>query len=147
MRHLSIALASGLLLAGCSSPKAESKRPETAPVAKAVSTAVGNHPLAKFLELAGFRLSEESSSKLRVQFVAINHSEADLGDIGVKVRLYTTAAKPGDPPLSEFETMIPAVGPNEIKDVAVAVPSKLRVYELPDWQFIRAEFEITSPAP
>ena len=25
------------------------------------------------------------------------------------------------------------------------VPTKLRVYELPDWQFLKADFEITEP--
>jgi hypothetical protein len=25
------------------------------------------------------------------------------------------------------------------------VPTKMRVYELPDWQFLKADFEITEP--
>jgi hypothetical protein len=31
--------------------------------------------------------------------------------------------------------------------VDAKVNTKLRIYELPDWQFLRAEFDITSPAP
>ena len=77
----------------------------------------------------------------------VNHSEADIGDLSVKVKLVTTAAKPEDPPVAEFEAKVPALGPLEVKDVSGTATTKLRIYELPDWQFLRAQFEITSPAP
>ena len=77
----------------------------------------------------------------------VNHSDADIGDLGLKIKLTTSAAKPDDPPVAEFETKIPSLGPQENKDVTVNVPTKLRIYELPDWQFLRGQFEITSPAP
>lgn len=105
------------------------------------------HPLAKYVELVGFRLADVTGGKLRVKFAVVNHSEADIGDLGVKVRLTTSSAKPDDPPIAVFEVKVPALGPEEIQDVTATVPSKLRVYELPDWQFIKAEFEITSPEP
>lgn len=92
-------------------------------------------------------MSEGGSGKLNVKFVVVNHSEADIGDLGLKVRLTTSSAKPDDPPIGEFEVKIPSLGPEEIKDASATVPSKLRIYELPDWQFLKAEFEITSPQP
>ena len=82
-----------------------------------------------------------------MKFVAINHSEADLGDLGLTIRLQTTAAKPGDPPVAEFQAKVPSLGPLEIRDISAKVSTKMRIYELPDWQFMRAEFDITSPAP
>ncbi len=82
-----------------------------------------------------------------MQFVAINHSDADLSDLTVKVRLITTAAKPGDPPVTEFEAKIPMLAPLEVKDVTAQANTALRIYELPDWQFLRADFDITSPQP
>ncbi len=108
---------------------------------------IKKHPLAKYVELSGFRISEAGGGKIRVKFVVINHSEADIGDLGVKVRLTTSSAKPDDPPIAEFDVKVPSVGPEEIQDVSATMASKLRVYELPDWQFIKAEFEITSPEP
>jgi len=111
-------------------------------------TVIANkHPLAKYLELSGYRLTENGVGKLTVKFVVVNHSEADIGDLTLKVRLVTTAAKPEDPPITEFEAKVPALGPQEIKDVSATATTKLRIYELPDWQFIRAEVEILSPAP
>jgi hypothetical protein len=39
------------------------------------------------------------------------------------------------------------LSPYEAKNMRAPLESKLRVYELPDWQFIRADVTITSPQP
>ena len=139
-----------LMLAACSSPPVtDSKQTKkTGPVEPTSAVPIKKHPLAKYVELVGFRLSEAGGGKMmRVKFVVVNHSLADIGDLGVKVRLTTSSAKPDDPPIAEFDVKVPPLGPEEIQDVTATVPTKLRVYELPDWQFIKAEFEITSPQP
>ena len=137
-----------LALAGCSlAPDTKQAKQTAPPVVPGEAVAVGKHPLNKYIELVGFRMAEQGQGKLKVTFGVVNHSEADIGDLGLKVRIVTTAAKPGDPPVSEFETKVSSLGPQENKDVTVTVPTKLRIYELPDWQFLRAQFEITSPAP
>ena len=136
-----------LMLAGCSQPAPTSAIKQPAAAITGPATTTDKHPLAKYIELAAFRLIESKPGQLEVKFVAVNHSEAELGDLGVNIRLQTTAAKPGDPPVAQFQAMIPALSPFEIHDVSAKVSTKLRIYELPDWQFLRAEFEITSPAP
>jgi hypothetical protein len=40
---------------------------------------------------------------------------------------------------------VDSLGPLQNKDVSVTVPTTMRVYELPDWQFLRGQFEITAP--
>ncbi len=134
-------------LAGCSSPAPQATSKQGPAEITGPATTTSKHPLAKYIELAGFRLTESKPGELDVKFVAINHSEADLGDLGLTIRLQTTAAKPGDPPLGEFMAKVPSLGPLEIKDISAKVSTKLRIYELPDWQFMRADFDITSPAP
>ena len=138
-----------LILAGCSSPAPDAKQAKRTgpPEPPGAAVPTNKHPLAKYLELVGFRLSEAGTGKLKIKFSVINHSEADIGDLGLKVTLTTTAAKPGDEPVAVFDAMVPSVGPQDTKDVTVTVPTKLRIYELPDWQFLRGEYEITSPAP
>lgn len=135
------------VLAGCSSPAPSSAVKQPAAEITAPATTSSKHPLAKYIELAGFRLAEAKPGQLEVKFVAVNHSEAELGDLGVNIQLQTTAAKAGDPPVARFQAIIPALSPLEIHEVSAKVSTKLRIYELPDWQFLRAEFEITSPAP
>ena len=135
-----------LALAACKSGPGSATKEPLQPVA-GPATAVGKHPWAKFLELGGFRLAEAGPGKLRVKFIAVNHSEADFSEITIKVRLLTSVSKPGDPPMAEFEAKVPPLAPLEIRDVNVVVDSKLRAYEFPDWQFLRAEFDITAPQP
>jgi hypothetical protein len=130
-------------LVGCSSSSSTDKQSRTAAAAPVANH--GSNPVAKYVELVGFRVKEKGQGHLIVEFGVVNHSEADIGDLQMTVNLVTTAAKPGDPPLVTFPTKIPALGPQELKQVTVDVPAKMRVYELPDWQFLRADFQITEP--
>jgi ABC-type glycerol-3-phosphate transport system substrate-binding protein len=136
-----------LALGGCSSPAPQATTKQGPVEVTGPASTTSKHPLAKYIELAGFRLAESKPGELEVKFVAINHSEADLGDLGLTIRLKTTAAKPDDPPVAEFMAKVASLGPLEIRDISAKVSTKLRIYELPDWQFMRAEFDITSPAP
>ena len=103
---------------------------ETVPTTQAI-------PELKDLELIGFRLTEDEKEKPFVEFVVINHSGADLGDIGLKADLKAiTAHDQQTVGTFEFKTSLNAY---ESKDVKVPLATKLRVYELPDWQFLRAE--------
>jgi hypothetical protein len=137
-----------LLLAGCSSTAPEAKPAKSAsPYGPGPATATGKHPLAKFIELSGFRLTLGKAGELKIKFTAINHSDADLEELGVHIRIVTTVAKPGDPPVTEFDAKVPALGPQEDHDVEATAATQLKAYEFPDWQFLRADFDITSPAP
>jgi hypothetical protein len=124
-----------LALAACSSPPATDTKQtkKSGPIEPTSAVPTKKHPLAKYVELVGF--------------VVVNHSEADIGDLGVKVRLTSSSAKPEDPAIADFAVKVPTLGPEEIREVEASVPTKLRIYELPDWQFLKAEFEITSPEP
>lgn len=141
-------LAAGALMSACSSTPEEpiSAAPavdRSAPIQQTTS----NHPYAQYIELAGFRLGELEPGTLEVRFAAINHSEAELGDVQLMVRLFTNVAGPDDPPVAEFNASIEDWASREVRDVTATTTTELRVYELPDWQFLRPEFEITSPAP
>lgn len=135
-----------VVLAGCSSSSSSNKQAAAAPAVPAHFTASNtSNPIAKYLELVGLRIRERSPGHLVIQFGIVNHSEADIGDVKMTVNLSTTAAKPGDPPLISFPASVSKLGPTDLKDVTVEVPTKMRVYELPDWQFLKANFEITEP--
>ncbi|MEO7142278.1 MAG: hypothetical protein ABI165_02120 [Bryobacteraceae bacterium] len=133
---------------GCStSPPSKPAQPAAVALSLETPSAVSvqHHPLGKQLELAGFRIGEQAAGKLKIRFGVINHSDADITDLGLKVSLKLITAKPTDPPICVFEVKVPDLGPQEMKEVMGTASTKLRVYELPDWQFIHADFEITSP--
>jgi hypothetical protein len=123
-----------------------SKSEETAAAAKKAESATppGTHPYAKFVEITGLRLSEEGK-KVKVQYVVVNHSAAALAGMELKLTLTTVNAKPEDAPLAEFVSKVGDVDPFGSKDMAEQITTKLRAYELPDWQFLKATFEITAP--
>ncbi len=127
-------------MAGCSSPAKQAK-----PAAASTSqTSQSSNPVAKYLELVGFRIIEKSPGHLEVRFGVVNHSEADLGEVKMDINVRTTTAKSDDPPLITFSTKV-SLGPSDLKLVTVDVPTKLRVYELPDWQFLKPDFQLTEP--
>lgn len=135
-----------VFLSGCSSSSSSNQQAKSVPAVPAHFTASNtSNPIAKYIELVGFRVTERSKGHLIVQCGVVNHSEADVGDLKMTIHLGTTVAKPGDPPLISFPAQVARLGPSELKDISVEVPTKLRVYELPDWQFLKADFEITAP--
>jgi hypothetical protein len=141
MKMWTIVLAGVLGLAGCSSPGTQAKPAPTG----AAQTSQSSNPFAKYLELVGFRIIEKSPGHLEVRFGVVNHSEADIGDVKMDVNVRTTTAKSDDPPLITFSVKVPSLGPSEMKPVVADVPAKLRVYELPDWQFLKPDFVLTEP--
>jgi hypothetical protein len=136
-----------LSLVGCSSAPPDDKKNKTvfAPPPMHFTATNTSNPVAKYLELVGFRINERKPGQLQIQFAVANHSEADIGDVKITVNLGTTAAKPGEAPIITFPASVSKLGPSDLKDVTVDVPTKLRVYELPDWQFLKADFQITEP--
>lgn len=119
---------------------------EPAPVAAVEpgtpAAATNAHPLSKLIELSGFRLAEDKSQKASVKMLIINHSTADTGQLELTVTLKAVNAKSGDTPLATFDVRVPAIEPLGTREVSAPIKTALRAYELPDWQFIRAEFQI-----
>jgi hypothetical protein len=145
MRKWLLAVGSCALLCSCSSDAEKTQAKSPLPAAPSQVEGKTNNPAAKYLELVGFRTREKGPGKIEITFGVVNHSEADLGDLSMKVDLRTIESKPNDPPVFSFEAKVPSLGPEELKQVSVQVPSKMRVYELPDWQFLRPQFQITEP--
>ena len=138
-----------LMLVGCGG-SAEVAKPTAAKgeidlLSKPKATNGKVHPYAKNIELGGFRISEPKPGTLRVKFNVVNHSLADLGDLEMNVFMAQAGSKPEDPPICVLKVRVASLGPEESKSVEATTTTKLRVYELPDWQFIRAFFEITAP--
>ena len=94
------------------------------------------HPLAKFLEVTGVRLLQDEKKQTEVLYVVVNHSAAALPEL--KCRLAILGA-------GDLTFQLPSLGPYESKELKSTLNTKLRVYELPDWQFTKTELQIISP--
>jgi hypothetical protein len=97
------------------------------------------HPLAKYVEIAGLRVMEDNRGQVKIGYIVVNHSPADLPGLRAQITL-SAAGKP----VFEFPTTIPSIGPYESKDLTATVKTNLRPYELPDWQALKPTFVIKS---
>ena len=117
------------------------------PAEAATSATPSANVLNQYIEVTGLRLVEENPKNLQIEFVIVNHSQAPLTDVAGTVTIRPITAKPDGESVGSFNFRLPELRPYEAKDMKAPLQSKLRVYELPDWQFIRADVVITSPQP
>jgi hypothetical protein len=117
---------------------------ENAPAGAAASKAKAN-TLQKYVEVVGMRLMEDSKKKPEIRFVVVNHSGAEIADLAANVNLWARTAKSDEEAVGTFTFKVPSLGAYESKELSGPLNTKLRVYELPDWQNLVAEVQITSP--
>jgi hypothetical protein len=104
------------------------------------ATGAAVHPLAKHVEVTGFRIREDKNQRVTVQMVIVNHSGADIAGLEMQVGLYAK----GDL-VVEFPVKVKSLGPYEVAQGTGQAKAKLRAYEFPDWQFLTPKVTITAP--
>ena len=114
-----------------------------APVAATPEVAsVSAAPLAKAIEVTGFRIQMDPSKKSEIQYLVVNHTAARFSGVTVFVTLYAANAKAGQPPLCRFQFPAPSLAPFQAKDMTSSIEGVTRPVALPDWQDLRATVEI-----
>jgi hypothetical protein len=103
------------------------------------------NPLQKYLEVVGVRLIA-ANKKPTARFVIVNHSGAEINDLAANVTLWASDSRSEEDAVGSFKFSLPSIGPYESKDMTAPLKTKLKMYELPDWQNETAEIQITSPA-
>jgi hypothetical protein len=122
--------------------KGSSSTGQTAASPQQTAAGDSSNPYAKYVEVTGIRVVEDAKKHANAQFLVVNHSSADLPELELEITLTTTTAKAGDDPLAVVTVKTGALPANGSKDVATPLNTKLRAYELPDWQFLKASFAI-----
>lgn len=100
----------------------------------------GAAKLAKYLEAAGVRIVEENK-KPQIRLMLINHSGAEMVALVGTVTL-GTQGKDGE--IAEIPFTLGTLGAYEAKEIKAPLKTKLRAYELPDWQFIKPSVTLTA---
>ena len=126
------------------------KDASTPPPASATAPAMsagtpGGHPFAKFIEVTGLRITEDAKQRATANFVIVNHSSAELPDVELRVNVTTSQAKESDDPIATVVVKAGTLPASGIREISVPLETKLRAYEMPDWQFLRATYVITAP--
>ena len=95
--------------------------------------------LMKHLEAAGVRILEENRKPV-IRLMVVNHSSTELTQLAGNVVLTTD----GQGELASIPFNLASLGPFESKEISAPLKTKMRAYELPDWQFIKAKVTLTS---
>ena len=103
------------------------------------------NPYQKFVEISGMRFAEDPKDKEKtiVKFVITNHADHDMNGLSGTVAILSRSDKSGQP-VAGF-TFRTSLGPQESKDLTTALTTKMKTYELPDWQFAQPVLQITAP--
>jgi hypothetical protein len=120
---------------------AESDAPAEKPKPAAVQQTTVSHPLAKYLEITGVRVVVDYGKKSQVQYVVVNHSPAEIADVMMNV---TVRADNKSQPICTFAFKLSSLGPFESKDMSMPIEKPARGVDLPDWQQLRTEFQISA---
>jgi hypothetical protein len=115
------------------------------PSAPAAASKGKANTLQKYVEVVGMRLTEDAKKRPEVRFVVVNHSGAEIADLAANVNLWARTAKSDEETVGTFSFKVPSLGAYESRELSGVLNTKLRVYELPDWQNLVAEIQITSP--
>jgi hypothetical protein len=101
----------------------------------------GNSPLGKYIEVVGFRIVEDKQ-KVQLKFLIVNHSAGEIAPFDLLLEVRTKNQKADEAPLFTVKTPVSGVLPFEAKDMTIPVKTSMRAYEIPDWQFLTATFDI-----
>jgi hypothetical protein len=104
------------------------------------------NPYQKVIEVSGVRFGEDPKRKgaIVVKFVLVNHAEAEIPGLSGTVTLWGRPHKSGDEPQGTL-TFTTTVGPFETKELTAPLTTKLKIYELADWQNVEPDLQITGP--
>ncbi len=117
-------------------PAAEAPRPGK----KSAGGAAEVNPLLKQIEVGGLRITQGKDKKPQIRFLLINHSLVDIGDLSGALQVMAK-----DESVGSCAFKVSGLGPYEAKEIVMPLTTKMQAYELPDWQFLRAELSLKTP--
>jgi hypothetical protein len=134
-----------LMQGGKSTTAGSGPAPTAAVESPAAKAGAKTNPLQKYIEITGVRFAEDAKKHVVVKFVVINHSDADVNGLGGNVTIWARTQKSEEDAQGTF-SFSTNVGPNESKELTSPLNTKFKIYELPDWQNVTTDVQITAPA-
>jgi hypothetical protein len=103
--------------------------------------------IQKFIEVSSVRFLEDpkNKDKVLVKFVLTNHAEAELNGLAGNVTIWASTGRSEEDAQGTFEFATSLKG-LESKELTAPLTGKKKIYELPDWQNLTSDVQITAPA-
>lgn len=118
--------------------------PSTSVESPAAKPGAKTNPVQKYIEISGIRFTEDAKKKTLVKFNLTNHSDADLTGLAGNVTMWARTQKSEEDSVGTF-SFSADVPPQATKEVTAPLTTKLKIYELPDWQNVTTDVQITAP--
>jgi hypothetical protein len=124
-----------------------SSRAERAGVTEPAATARTKtaNPLQKYIEVVGIRLVQDERHRPQARFIVVNHSNAELNDLNANVTIFASTSRSDEEAVGTFKFKLDSIAGNESKEMTQPFTTKMKIYELPDWQNATADVQIAQP--
>jgi hypothetical protein len=119
-------------------PSATVESPAAKPGAK-------TNPYQRYIEVSGVRLLQDAKKRNVAKFLVVNHSGADIQGLSGNVTIWGRTQKSEEEAAGTFSFTID-LAPFESKEIIAPLNTKLAPVELPDWQNVSTDLQITAPA-
>jgi hypothetical protein len=122
-------------------------RAERAGVTEPAATARSKptNALQKNIEVVGIRLVQDARHHPQAKFLVVNHSNAELNDLTANVTVYASTSRSEEDSVGTFSFKLGNIAGNDSKEMTAPFTTKLKIYELPDWQNATADVQIAQP--
>jgi len=110
------------------------------PAAKPGAT---QNPVQKYIEVTGLRFSPMTKG-VQVTFVLVNHSDSDLVGLAGNVTIWGRTQKSEEDAVGTF-TFQTSMAAQASKELTMPLTTKLKLVEMPDWQNVTVDVQITAP--
>jgi len=101
--------------------------------------------LQKYIEVVGIRLIQDAKRHPQAKFIVVNHANAELNDLTANVTLWASTSRSEEDSVGTFSFKLPTIAGYESKEMTAPLNTKLKMYELPDWQNATADVQISQP--
>lgn len=106
------------------------------------------NPIQRYIEISAVRFLEDPKNKDQIlaRFVLTNHSDAEFTGLAGNVTMWASTRHSEEDAVGSlsFKTDLKS---NESKEMTDPLVTKKKIYELPDWQNVTIDLQITAPAP
>ena len=105
-----------------------------------------SNPLQKYVEVVGIRLVTEKQKPV-AKFIVVNHSGSEIPNLEANVTLWASTSRSEEDSIGSFSLKVAGLEANGSQEMSAPLKTKLKPYEMPDWQNATAEVQVTSPKP
>jgi len=102
------------------------------------------NPIQKYIEITGVRFLPMEKKGIQVSFVVVNHSDSDIVGLTGTATIKAKTQKAEEDPVGTVPFQL-SMAAQSSKELTLPLTTKLKMVDMPDWQNVVVNVQITSP--